>query len=287
MKKIIPVLALIGALAAPAIASAHTAAISLQCPPPGQPGHVVFDFQGFPKTGRNVVDVFVTVDTITIQGGKFGFDGPTSQHDVPFTVPDDNQPHEVVSTTRWYQDGGGMKARTDSCIVGPGDGPPAPPTPTPPVPPTPVPPTPTPPTPVPAKQDCTLGTKCCPVCQSKREYRWLISQRYNARGSRFDGQRIVSAIVKWRGASGPMQRAATKVTRKGKTRLLGYADFRGRVVTKGFSAHITVIGTLSSGRRVVMDEEVQLCIPPEGNPNAPTSSAPPSSSSSAGGAARR
>lgn len=154
MKRLIPILTVLAALAIPAIASAHTAAITVTCPTPTNSGVAHFTYQNFPW-GQQVVDRFLTVDTITVAGsGKFGFQGPNGSGDMTFTIPADGQSHRIDALTRWTQDTGGQSVQIADCSL---PAPPAPPV---------VPPTPTPPNP---SSECHLGTVCCPVCVTSRE----------------------------------------------------------------------------------------------------------------------
>jgi hypothetical protein len=150
----------LAALAMAGSAQAHYSRGQITCPTPTSAGSASFDYTSFPS-GPNVVNVDLTVDTLTVTGsGKAGFTGPTGRVSLPFTVPADGQPHNVVAVTSWQQDGGGAARVVQSCTL------PVPPAP--PVPPTPVPPTPTPVPPSP-EQTCHLGTVCCPVCVTSRE----------------------------------------------------------------------------------------------------------------------
>jgi hypothetical protein len=116
------------------------------------------------------------------------------------------------------------------------------------------------------------------TCTSKRVYRFLVRKRYT------DGHLIKSVRAKDPDAKMTIKRLTTG---KNKGRLQVTADYRGKKFTAfTHQRHIVVSALVATRGWLVLNEDVDLCRPANGNQNAPSASGDAAPTSQDSNAAR-
>jgi hypothetical protein len=124
------------ALAAPALASAHTAQVSVDCVNYQAVG--TYTFQSFPN--NSTADLALWIDgKLAKSGSAFGLNNSPQTRTLSTPLPVDGKSHNLYAATAWKADGGGYQASKTITCVGPTPPPQPTPTPTPPPAPTPTP----------------------------------------------------------------------------------------------------------------------------------------------------
>jgi hypothetical protein len=247
MKKIIPVLAMIAALAAPAVASAHQAD-----PPHLSCAELDGHFTNFPAGTQGVV-LHYSVDGIVQPDVVISGQGPNFDTSFGYYNPDRNV-HTVSARFTWTADGGGASPITTTTIAN---------------------------CPPPASQEqitilqnqinelynqqVTILNRITNItnrvdtisCTSSRVYRFLIRTEIN-------GSPVV-AVPRGLVRNQAEFWAVVPIARNGRPRFQVMADYRGLEVPRGQVRTVVTFVRTADGRTYRTTQKLRLCLENDGN----------------------